>query len=81
MTACSGRPGDSGAAEGHSAAPVLAGIDADYPGWHAWRGVSGLWYARRPRSSPPVTLRARRLAVLRMKVAVKDAEIRARAAR
>jgi hypothetical protein len=26
-------------------------------GWEAWRGVSGLLYARKRRSSPPVVLR------------------------
>ena len=30
---------------------------AEFPQWHVWRGVSGLVYARRPRTSPPVVLR------------------------
>ena len=60
--------------------PAVAEIEADYPGWHVWRGPGGLWYARRPMSSPPVVRRARILSVLRMRVAVKDAEIRARLA-
>jgi hypothetical protein len=34
-------------------------------GWHYWRGVSGLFYARRVRSSPPVVLRAGNLDELR----------------
>ena len=29
-----------------------------YPGWYMWRGVAGLVYARRERSSPPVVFRA-----------------------
>ena len=29
-----------------------------YPGWHTWKGVSGVWYARRPLTSPPVILRS-----------------------
>jgi hypothetical protein len=31
---------------------------AEFPHWHVWRGVSGLVYARRPRTSPPVVVRA-----------------------
>lgn len=27
-------------------------------GWTTWRGIFGLWYARRPRSSPPLVARA-----------------------
>jgi hypothetical protein len=27
---------------------------ADYPGWHAWRGINQLYYARLLRSSPPI---------------------------
>ena len=26
---------------------------AQHPGWHAWRGVKDLYYARLPRTSPP----------------------------
>jgi hypothetical protein len=29
----------------------------EYPGWHVWEGVSGLLYARRPRTSPPMVVR------------------------
>jgi hypothetical protein len=28
--------------------PTLADVQRDYPGWECWRGVSGLYYARRP---------------------------------
>jgi hypothetical protein len=31
---------------------------AEFPYWHAWRGVSGLLYARRPLTSPPLVVRA-----------------------
>jgi hypothetical protein len=27
------------------------------PGWHAWRGVNMLYYARLPKTSPPVVVR------------------------
>jgi hypothetical protein len=29
----------------------------EFPQWHVWRGVCGLVYARRPRTSPPVVIR------------------------
>jgi hypothetical protein len=30
---------------------------AEFPHWHVWRGVCGLVYARRPRTSPPLVVR------------------------
>jgi hypothetical protein len=30
---------------------------AEFPQWHVWRGICGLVYARRPRTSPPVVVR------------------------
>jgi hypothetical protein len=33
---------------------ALAG---QFPGWEGWRGVSGILYARRRKSSPPVVFR------------------------
>jgi hypothetical protein len=36
----------------------LAALQGRFPGWQAWRGVSGLLYARRLRTSPPVIVRA-----------------------
>jgi hypothetical protein len=30
---------------------------AEFPHWHVWRGVCGLLYARRPRTSPPIVVR------------------------
>jgi hypothetical protein len=41
------------------------GLETTFTGWHCWRGVSGIWYARRVRSSPPVVLRAESLAELK----------------
>ena len=32
-------------------------LRGQFPGWEAWRGVSGLLYVRRRMSSPPVVLR------------------------
>lgn len=38
---------------------ALAEIARDYPTWRAWLGtVAGVLYARRPRTSPPLVVRA-----------------------
>ena len=44
---------------GSEQARALAEVARDYPGWHAWPGVlAGVVYARRPRTSPPMVVRA-----------------------
>jgi hypothetical protein len=54
-------------------ARALATIDRDYPGWHAWSAVlAGIVYARRPRTSPPLVVRAITTDALRQ--AIEDAE-------
>jgi len=35
----------------------LAVLHGQFPGWEAWRGVSGLLYIRRRMTSPPVVFR------------------------
>jgi hypothetical protein len=45
----------------------------EFPHWHVWRGVAGLLYARRPRSSPPRVVRARDTVGLRDQI--KQAEL------
>jgi hypothetical protein len=43
----------------HALASALGQVDRDYPGWHAWpAALAGLVYARRPRTSPPLVVRA-----------------------
>lgn len=37
-------------------------------GFHCWTGVAGLWYGRRPLTSPPVVIRAESLDELRGKI-------------
>ena len=37
----------------------------EFPHWHVWRGVAGLLYARRPRSSPPKVVRGKSAVDLR----------------
>jgi hypothetical protein len=44
----------------------LADLGKDFPTGHLWIGVSAeLYYARRPRSSPPIVLRAEGVEALR----------------
>jgi hypothetical protein len=51
----------------------LAEITRAYPAWRAWPGtVAGVLYARRPRTSPPLVVRAATLDRLRQ--AIEDAE-------
>ena len=48
----------------------VASLQNEFPGWHVWEGVSGdLFYARRPRSSPPIVKRAQTLEELRDEIA------------
>ncbi len=42
----------------HNEVPDWWPYAAEFPHWHVWRGVGGLVYARRPRTSPPVVVRA-----------------------
>jgi hypothetical protein len=39
------------------------------PGWEAWTGISGLLYARRRKSSPPIVVRAATAHELAAKIA------------
>lgn len=47
------------------AEPTLADVEAEFPRWHCWEGVSGLLYASRQRCSPPVLVRGENPADLR----------------
>jgi hypothetical protein len=42
----------------HDGPDPLAALRGGFPRWQAWRGISGLFYARRLRTSPPVIIRA-----------------------
>jgi hypothetical protein len=53
---------------------ALAAIAADYPNWDIWAGVSGLLYARRLKTSPPVTVYAHTPAELRLLVDAEEAK-------
>jgi hypothetical protein len=41
---------------------------AEFPHWHVWRGVGGLVYARRPRTSPPIVVRGENTEDLRTEI-------------
>lgn len=56
-------------------ARALAEVERDHPGWHTWPGVlGGVVYARRPRSSPPLVVRALTPAGLRQAIEAAEAE-------
>jgi hypothetical protein len=46
------------------------------PGWECWVGVSGLLYARRPRSRPPIVVRDITAEGLAAKVAEAEERLR-----
>jgi hypothetical protein len=45
----------------------------EFPDWHVWRGVAGLLYARRPRSSPPKVVRGKTTVDLRDQILLAQA--------
>ena len=54
---------------------ALAEVERDYPGWQCWTGVmGGLLYARYPRSSPPLVVRAVSTDQLRREIERAEAE-------
>ncbi len=40
-------------------------LEREFPRWHTWQGISGLWYASRRLTSPPVVVRGEDLTDLR----------------
>jgi hypothetical protein len=52
--------------------PSRAELAREFPGWHIWRGVNGLWYARRPGTSPPVVLKDENTAELRAQIRARN---------
>jgi hypothetical protein len=54
---------------------ALREVERDYPGWQAWPAVfGGLVYARRPRSSPPLVVRAVTTDELRQAIEAAEAQ-------
>ena len=66
-------PGHAGRC-GTAEAPDWWPYSREFPHWHVWRGVAGLLYARRPRSSPPKVARAWDVITLRERII--SAEVR-----
>ena len=59
----------------HNQAAALAQVDRDFPGWHAWpAALAGLVYARRPRTSPPMVVRATSVNQLRTEIEAAERE-------
>jgi hypothetical protein len=56
-------------------ARALAEVARDCPGWETWPGVlAGVVYARRPRTSPPLVVRAVTPDGLRQAIEAAEAE-------
>ena len=54
---------------------ALREVERDYPGWQVWPAVlGGLVYARRPRTSPPLVVRAVTTDELRQAIETAEAE-------
>ncbi len=47
---------------------ALDAITEDYPHWSTWRGIAGLVYARRRRSTPALVVRSISVAGLRVEI-------------
>jgi hypothetical protein len=47
----------------------------EFPQWHVWRGVGGLFYARRRVSSPPLVVRAPDADQLRDRIRLAEAKL------
>jgi hypothetical protein len=41
----------------HQPLDPLGPLRGQFPAWEAWRGIGGVLYARRRKTSPPVVLR------------------------
>ncbi|HUY44619.1 MAG TPA: hypothetical protein VMV92_02670 [Streptosporangiaceae bacterium] len=49
--------GSDGSGPAGNGVPEWWPYAAELPGWHVWRGISGLVYARRLNSPPPLVVR------------------------
>ena len=52
-------------AAGHDLDLSREELERQFPRWHMWKGIAGLWYASRRGSSPPVVVRGEDLVDLR----------------
>jgi len=58
-----GNPEDQSA--GGTPDPGREDLERQFPRWHTWQGISGLWYASRRQTSPPAVVRGEDLTDLR----------------
>ena len=58
------------------AGPTPADILAEFPQWHLWTGVTGLLYAARQHSSPPIVVRAPNVFVLLVRMRGEEDRLR-----
>ena len=55
--------------------PSTGEIETEFPRWHCWRGISGLLYATRQRTSPPLTVRDENTTELRAQIRAAEEQI------
>ena len=55
--------------------PTQDSLAREFPGWEVWKGVSDLWYARLPRSTPPIVVRGEDLTDLRDEIVRKASQL------
>lgn len=58
--------------------PTVADLRREFPGWHFWRGINQLWYARRHNTSPPLVVHDENTTELRAKVRVEAERLASR---
>ena len=63
-----GRQAVGGTATADEDVPAWWPYAPEFPHWHVWKGVAGLLYARRPRTSPPKVARAKDVQGLRERI-------------
>lgn len=52
--------------------PTTEAVEREFPRWHCWRGISGLVYASRQKTSPPLILRDENTVELRAQIRVTE---------
>jgi hypothetical protein len=58
--------------------PTVAQLRREFPGWHVWKGIAGLWYARRLDTSPPIVVHDENTTELRAQIRAREGELNRR---